>query len=672
MSIKYKKYLTLLLLIGLFFPQLSQAALPAIGAVIGAIGAIGSTLETIFEPILAQLLVLTVILALSVFIFWTTMSFLTIFIDNQSAWIEQLLPVTQAAFDFVVGIANMFVILVFVVIAFAFILKIETFQAKKTLPRLIIVALLMNFSLLFVNMLIDLSQVIYNTILQAGGIDLFIDAFQLILSKGMGFLLGMYITMTLLMGLMGAPVIGKIVTAIVGLLAPPVLVPMMTFTLFLALFLNFLATPLAILAFLFAARIFVLQILGIVAPLAFLCLVLPQTKKHFDEWLSHLVEWLMLGIVGLFLLSIGFSIIGLLQADVDLGFKTILGLMVVPIVSLFTWTNPIEVLWKMHNEMFVYFFAMFVYMCIVIYILGKNMPTLGKVLIDQGKGLMGNLWSMGVKPFASAAWRQTKKTAAESEDVQRIAERMATSRTPELRGWRRLATPLVAPFHMATRGIGRAIGPGAVDEQRKQIDATEKNLIGQSVSAQVSAFRSATTDVGRIAALNAMSKDKNIDEAMSARFGNSAIQADEIQRMYVMAQNRYGKHSALRSAFPDIAANNLPAGTNTGGLSNLQHVASRMRPSDYENVSRRTLDNDDFVDAVLVRGMGGQVSSLVGAHQQNAAARLETRLRILTGQSTGTPPANVTANEMRNYLQNVNPRLHRYFMRGGGQGLINI
>ena len=37
--------------------------------------------------------------------------------------------------------------------------------AKKALPKLIVIAFLINFSLLFVNMAIDTSQIIYNTIL---------------------------------------------------------------------------------------------------------------------------------------------------------------------------------------------------------------------------------------------------------------------------------------------------------------------------------------------------------------------------------------------------------------------------------------------------------------------------------------------------------------------------
>ena len=73
-------------------------------------------------------------------------------------------PMVLSGWNFVSGITNMFLILIFVVIALAMILRIETFQAKKALPRLLIVALLTNFSLVFIGMLVDIANIFYNTI----------------------------------------------------------------------------------------------------------------------------------------------------------------------------------------------------------------------------------------------------------------------------------------------------------------------------------------------------------------------------------------------------------------------------------------------------------------------------------------------------------------------------
>lgn len=56
-------------------------------------------------------------------------------------------------------LVNMFFVLILLVIAFATILKIETYGMKTLLPKLIIAALLINFSLVFAGAIIDFSGV---------------------------------------------------------------------------------------------------------------------------------------------------------------------------------------------------------------------------------------------------------------------------------------------------------------------------------------------------------------------------------------------------------------------------------------------------------------------------------------------------------------------------------
>jgi len=59
-------------------------------------------------------------------------------------------------------IANMFFILFMVVIAFATILRIERYGAKQLLPKIIIIALLINFSMVFCYVLIDFTNIAAN------------------------------------------------------------------------------------------------------------------------------------------------------------------------------------------------------------------------------------------------------------------------------------------------------------------------------------------------------------------------------------------------------------------------------------------------------------------------------------------------------------------------------
>ena len=66
--------------------------------------------------------------------------------------------------NFIAGISNAFLVLILVFIALAYILKIETIDAKKALPKFILIALLINFSKVFVGVFVDIADIFQNTI----------------------------------------------------------------------------------------------------------------------------------------------------------------------------------------------------------------------------------------------------------------------------------------------------------------------------------------------------------------------------------------------------------------------------------------------------------------------------------------------------------------------------
>lgn len=69
-------------------------------------------------------------------------------------------PVVNSGWQVTRGLCNMFLALILLIMAVSTVLQIETFGAKKILVRLVIVALLINFSLLFAGIIIDFSQVL--------------------------------------------------------------------------------------------------------------------------------------------------------------------------------------------------------------------------------------------------------------------------------------------------------------------------------------------------------------------------------------------------------------------------------------------------------------------------------------------------------------------------------
>ncbi len=66
-------------------------------------------------------------------------------------------------------IANLFIVLGFVVIGISFALRIGEYGSKKVLFSLIIIALLVNFSGLFCGLIIDASNIIMKDLLRRGG-----------------------------------------------------------------------------------------------------------------------------------------------------------------------------------------------------------------------------------------------------------------------------------------------------------------------------------------------------------------------------------------------------------------------------------------------------------------------------------------------------------------------
>ena len=193
--------------------------------------------------------------------------------------------IVLAGWSFVLGLVNLFFVLALVAIAFAYILKVETFQMKKALPRLIIVILLVNFSLLLVGMVVDISEFFMNTFRTAFGTNFVTMALQP-LQTTTGAVVG--VLATTITGYI-ASVIG-IYTAVAYLiyLGADIAFGNMLGNIFqvvLLIVFNLVLGSIFMLYFiLFLARIVALWLLAIFSPLAFFCLIFPQTAKYAMKW----------------------------------------------------------------------------------------------------------------------------------------------------------------------------------------------------------------------------------------------------------------------------------------------------------------------------------------------------------------------------------------------------
>ena len=95
------------------------------------------------------------------------LNFFSIFVDLAASFLESMLNIGFASHKGVVELgwkivrdfSNMFFVLFMVVIAFATILRIERYGIKELLPKVIIIALLINFSLVICYLVIDFSDI---------------------------------------------------------------------------------------------------------------------------------------------------------------------------------------------------------------------------------------------------------------------------------------------------------------------------------------------------------------------------------------------------------------------------------------------------------------------------------------------------------------------------------
>lgn len=190
------------------------------------------------------------------------------------------------------NLANMFFVVMLVVIAFGTILRKQDY-GLKLLPPLILVALLINFSRVFVGIFVDISQLIIRFFLQvytgeeikslgmflwdkmqAGemfGSEKFLESANM---ASLGFSKG------------GGALFNNIMAIV---------------------FIGFTTAVFAILAFLFFIRIVALWILTIFSPLAFAALILPQTRSWWNKWFSNLIQWCFIGVggaIGLFFATV--------------------------------------------------------------------------------------------------------------------------------------------------------------------------------------------------------------------------------------------------------------------------------------------------------------------------------------------------------------------------------
>jgi hypothetical protein len=275
----HKKKLTVLisggLLVSLFFfiPHTAQA----IGFDMTDVAKLVGSLFAVVIWLLGKLLVLLI--------------YLVVWVAQYNGFISS--DAVRIGWEIVRDVCNMFFIVILLVIAFATVLNIEKYSWKKQLPRLLLMAVLINFSKLICGVVIDFAQVIMLT---------FVNGFRDIAGGNFGEMLG-------IMNMLN-----------IGPDSPEVSVLSLAGTYILAVVYVLISlVVITVILFILIMRIIMLWILVVLSPLYFLLKSTPDTESYAGQWQKQFVDNVVSGPLLAFFIWLSFASLGQSTAEGIIG-----------------------------------------------------------------------------------------------------------------------------------------------------------------------------------------------------------------------------------------------------------------------------------------------------------------------------------------------------------------
>lgn len=171
-------------------------------------------------------------------------------------------------------LCNMFFVVILLVIAIATILRIESYNYKRFLPKLIIMAVLINFSKMIAGVIIDFFQILLTT---------FVDAFGGVLQGNIVHALGLQYLLNINPDELPKPEEGIDMWGVFFALVAVIIALVVTFVVILVMT--------VILAF----RIVMLWLLVVLSPLAYLLAAFPRGESYAKQWWDLFIKWVTVG-----------------------------------------------------------------------------------------------------------------------------------------------------------------------------------------------------------------------------------------------------------------------------------------------------------------------------------------------------------------------------------------
>jgi len=249
------------------------------GGILGALMAIPINIISIYLQVLLLLSNLIVGIA-GLILNWVLSPYFTSLPYTYGGIVDVGWPIVR-------DLVNMFFIVALVIIGLATALRIKEYQAQKALPRLIIIAILINFTPVICGLIMDAQNIFMNFFLEE------VTGFKLLGNLLVTQGTALYQSLIHFFDIRyAATLLGKTI----GMIAFDWIAAL--------IFLMY--------AILFIMRYIMIWVLVIVSPLAFFSWVFPGSQKYlfksilgWEEWWKQFIEWSLIGIIGAFFLYLG-------------------------------------------------------------------------------------------------------------------------------------------------------------------------------------------------------------------------------------------------------------------------------------------------------------------------------------------------------------------------------
>lgn len=527
-------------------------------------------------------------------------------------------PMINVGWGIARDLANLGFVLFIIIIAIATILRFQEYGAKNTLGKLIAVALLVNFSLVFAGVFIDFSNMLTNFFIKSAA------------NGNLATTLANAFKIQNLLQVKSDQEMGSLIASAAGGIEIGI-----ASGFFVAAFTFLGALTLLALAIMFLIRLIALSILLIVVPLACLFFVLPATKNLWDKWWKEFTKWIIFAPAASFFLYLavymttnyGKAIENLATSAQGIG-----------TTNQMNFANLLikDPLMQIGN------------MVIVIGLLLGGLLAANSMGIAGSKAFLGvaqtaGKWARGAigKMGATAATRPLRGAWAQTQ-----IEKMQKAGLGGGKFARAIGRPL--------RTIGGALSTAGVQQGEKMVQQAETRLKRFASDKNLAAALPTLNHTDQIAAVKRLTKNKTMN-LVDDRVLDSMIGNKNTKNMF----ERYGAGKEYGD-FEKAAGRNHEMVTGTAKEAATIAFHSNYSPKDYEMLRTKAVTDDANANATI---------AAIIQTNPGALAKLMPKLKSADLENFNKKFDGILNREIDNTIHNIDSKIDIGKMGGAKQKL---